>query len=178
MKFKRTVLSLIFISSIFFVILMIINIPMKTALVFYEKKTDRIAAYLPVNIGDTFEIVFTHSIHLTDVVEKYEILENGDIKQFEMVFEEFGIGMPSTIEEHEEYVYEDRKHHIKNMNNIFPSMNIRNGKTVSEHRLVWYNNEEKKMTQFNNYFLPGDWFTVKIDKLSPIQTWKEVKIHE
>lgn len=172
-KYKKTILFIIFI----FVIAILV-FPMRTSVVFYVENTDRISAYLPLKEGKTFEIIFTHSIHLTDVVEKYKILENGEIEQFEIIFEEFGIGMPSTVKDDEEFVYEDGKYHIKNMNNIFPSLNIRNGKTVSKHRLVWYDGRDKQMIYFNDYFEPGAWFTVKINRLSLLQLWKEVKIRE
>ncbi len=90
-----------------------------------------------LNLVNTFQIIFTHSIHLSDVIEKYRVTKDNKIEQYEIVFEEFGIGMPSNAEEGQEFVYEDGKYHMKNLNNIFPSMNIRNGRTVSEHRLVW-----------------------------------------
>ncbi|MEI3607280.1 DUF1850 domain-containing protein [Pseudogracilibacillus sp. SE30717A] len=174
---KRPILLTLIILLILFVIVFI-SIPTKSALIFYERNTDTISAYLPIESGETFQIIFTHSIHLTDVVEKYIITKDNKIKQYEFIFEEFGIGMPSNAETDEEFVYEDGKYHIKNMNNIFSSMKIRNGKTVSEHRLVWEKNGIKHQVYFNNYFEPGDWFTVKIEKISLIESWKEVKIRD
>ncbi|WP_100009750.1 DUF1850 domain-containing protein [Lentibacillus sediminis] len=165
----------------FILLIALCFIPYRTALVFYQENTDNIAAFLPVEAGDTFQIIFTHSIHLTDVVEKYEVTENHDIKQYEIVYEQFGIGMPSNAQEGEEFVYEDGKYHIKDLNNYFPSMNIRNGKTVSENRLVWSQenpSDEKNMVWFNEYFEPGAWFTVKVDRLSLWESLRGVKIHE
>ena len=54
--------------------LTVLFIPFRKSLVFYERNTGQIAAYLPVKEGDTFQIIFTHSINLTDVIEKYRIL--------------------------------------------------------------------------------------------------------
>lgn len=159
--------------------IIILTMPTRSALIFYEKNTDKISAYLPLGIGQTFQIVFTHSIHLTDVVEKYEIMEDRQIKQYEIIFEEFGIGMPSNAEGNEEFIYENGKYHIKNMNNFFSSMNIRNGKTVSEHRLIWKDYEGKEhLIYFNQYFEPGQWFTVKVERISLLKAWKEVEIRE
>src|SRR5690625_1579282 len=129
MKARNRRNLVIFFLFAFIILLFISIIPIKPALVFYEENTNHIVAYLPVQKEQTFQIIFVHSIHLTDVVEKYQIDENNQIKQYEIVFEEFGIGMPSTLDKDEEFVYEDGKYHIKNMNNIFESMNIRNGKT-------------------------------------------------
>lgn len=160
-----------------FTVLIILFIPFKQSLTFYEENTSDIEAYLPLESGDTFQIIFTHSIHLTDVVEKYIILEDQDIQQYEIVYEEFGIGMPSNAQGNEEFVYEDDKYHIKNMENIFPEIKLRNGKAVSEHRLVWGSDHEY-ITEFNNYFEPGAWFTIKIDKLSLWQMIQGVRVHE
>lgn len=161
------------------ILLFLCIIPTQKGLVFYKENTEHIAAYLPVSAGQTFQITFTHSIHLTDVVEKYKITDEDQIEQFEIVYEEFGIGMPSNADEGESFVYEDGKYHIKNLENVFPSMNIRNGKTVSEHRLDWKDKKgNKHQVLFNDYFGQGAWFKVEVTKLSLFQTWKEVKIHD
>lgn len=155
-------------------------VPFRTSLVFYNQNTDEIKAYLPIQTGDTFQIIFKHSIHLTDVVEKYVVLEDRTIEQYEIVYEHFGIGMPSNANQGETFVQKDGKYHIKDLNNIFSEMKIRNGKTVSEHRLVWDDTtpETEKKVLFNDYFEPGAWYRVKIEKLSTWQFWKGVKISE
>lgn len=175
---KKTYFYGLFISGII-VISIFLFTPIKSTLVFYERNTDHITAYLPIQPAQKFQITFVHSIHLSDVVEKYEITEAGNIKQYEIIFEQFGIGMPSTIEGEEEMVYEDGKYHIKNMNNVFESLNIRNGKTVSRHRLAWLDTEENQHTvPFNDYFEPGNWYKLKVEKISYYTAWKEVKIHD
>lgn len=160
-----------------FIVVIVFLLPFQTALVFYEEKTNSIAAYLPIQVEETFQIIFTHSIHLTDVVEKYKVLQDHTIQEYEFVFEQFGIGMPSDAGEGERFVVKDGKYHIKDMNLTFPSMNIRNGKVVSEHRLVW-GKEDEHLVYFNEYFDPGAWFTVKIDKLSLWQKMRGVKIND
>ncbi|WP_078378492.1 DUF1850 domain-containing protein [Sutcliffiella halmapala] len=152
-------------------------VPIQTALVFYVKNTNQIHAFLPIDEEDHFQIIFKHSIHLTDVVEKYQVLNTHEILQYEIIYEEFGIGMPSNAEEGAEFVYEDGKYHIKHLQNIFPYINIRNGKTVSEHRLLWGTRGEK-IISFNDYFTPGSWYKVKVEKLSLWQYMKGMKIHE
>lgn len=152
-------------------------LPLRTALVFYKENTNRIQAFLPVEPGETFQIVFKHSIHLTDVIEKYRVTEDLKIEQYEFVFEEFGIGMPSNAGEGEEFVYDDGKYYIQNMSNLFPSLNIRNGKTVSEHRLIW-GDQGDKMVWFNEYFDSGAWFTVKVERLTAWECVKGVEIRE
>lgn len=168
---------LIIIPFIVCVLCFFMFVPWRTAVVFYKENTSHIEAFLPIGEEDTFQIIWTHSIHLTDVVEKYKVMKDHEIKQYEIVYEHFGIGMPSNAGEGESFVFEDGKYHIKGIDTIFPTMKIRNGKTVSKHRLVWGTNDEN-MVKFNDYFEPGAWFTIKVDHLSLWQYLRGVKIYE
>jgi hypothetical protein len=168
-RFIISFLLLIILSLIFFV-------PFRTALVFYKENTNQIEAFLPVEEGDSFQIIFTHSIHLTDVVEIYEVLPEHTIRQNEIIYEQYGIGMPSN-DEGGTLVYEDDKIHIKDMNRVFPYINLRNGKTVPRHRLVW-GDQAEHLVWFKEYFEPGARFTIKVDRLSLWQFLKGVNIHE
>ena len=166
-------------SIITIIIIVFLFLPVKSALIFYDKSTDAIIAYSSVKPEDTFQIIFVHSIHLTDVTEKYEITEDNQIKQYEMIFSDFGIGMPSEVKAHEEIYYEDGFYHIIHMNNVFDSLQLRNGKTVSEHRFVWNDQDGKQQTVYlNDYMEPGALFTLKVDTLTLLDLWREVKIHE
>jgi hypothetical protein len=163
-------------SFILFLSFLFLILPYQSALVFYQGNTNNMVAYLPMKSESRFQITFTHSIHLTDVVEKYSVTENLEIRQDEIQYEQFGIGMPSNAVEGETFVYEDGKYSIKNLNNVFSSMNIRNGKTVSEHRLSWIEDGEERQVWFNDYFEPGDWFRVRLDNISCWDRLKGVKI--
>ncbi|MGJ9458291.1 DUF1850 domain-containing protein [Oceanobacillus sp. CF4.6] len=180
-RIRNVFILIVFLSIIGFTLL----VPFRTSLVFYEKNTDHLEALLPISIGDTFQLIFTHSIHLTDVVEKYEVTDKYHMKQYEIVYEEFGIGMPSNAQKGETFIYEDGKYHIKDLDNYFSTMKVRNGKTVSENRLAWETtssnintSREKHEVWFNDYFEPGAWYTVKIEKLTLWEYLKGVKIHE
>ncbi len=172
MKASKVIPALI----ILLIIICLFFIPVKTAVVFYHENTNRIEAFLPLKAEDSFQIIFKHSIHLTDVVEKYHITADLEIIQDEIIFEQFGIGMPSNAEGEAKFEMKDGKYRISNLNQVFESMNIRNGKTVSEHRLVWGTDE--KMIWFNDYFEPGAWFKVQAEKLTLLQYLKGVKISE
>lgn len=174
---KKLFFAIFLIITLFLIILFV---PFRTSIVFLKENTNHMQAFLPMRKGDTFQIIFKHSIHLTDVVEKYQITDNSKIKQYEIVYEHFGIGMPSNANEGETFAYEDGKYYIKNLDNIFSSINIRNGKTVSEHRLVWGppDDVERHLVRFNTYFKPGAWFTVKIEKISLWQYLTGVRIHD
>lgn len=173
---KKTAIIIIILSMFGFIVFF----PFKTALIFYKENTNQIEAFLQIDEGDTFQLIWRHSIHLKDVVEKYKVMKSHDIKQYEIVYEEFGIGMPSNALEGETFFYKDGKYHVKDLNNIFPSMKIRNGKTVSKNRLAWGagSQGQEHMVWFNKYFEPGAWFTLKIENISLWDYVKGVKIHE
>ena len=162
----------LFMLSIFF-------LPLRTALIFYEKDTGELEAYLPRETGSKFDLVFTHSIHHTDVTEKYSITANMQIEQYEIIFEQFGIGMPSNSGEGETFTYEDGVYHIKDLNNRFEEIKLRNGKTVSENRLGWEaHSGEYKMVWLNDYFAPGAMLTLRVEKMTLWDMMKGVKIDE
>ncbi|MFC4386211.1 DUF1850 domain-containing protein [Gracilibacillus marinus] len=154
----------------------LLTTPSQTALLFYKENTSNIEAFLPLEPGDCFTIIFTHSIHLTDVEEKYMITNEMEIVQTDMIYEQFGIGMPSNAEGQATFDYQNGTYHLSNLNQHFEHMKIRNGKTVSNHRLQWYKDNHTHMVHFNDYFAPGDWFTVKVEKLSFLQYLKGVRI--
>ncbi|WZY01024.1 DUF1850 domain-containing protein [Bacillus sp. FSL W7-1360] len=148
--------------------------PVSMALVFYNEDTNERQAFLPLEYGDEFQIIFTHSVHLSDVVEKYRVTSDKQIEQFEFIFEEFGVGMPSNAQTGETFVYEEGRYHIRDMKNLFPELRVRNGKAVSQHRLVWGTHE----VTFNDYMEPGAWMTLKIEDLTLWQWLKGARIHE
>ncbi|MFD1386133.1 DUF1850 domain-containing protein [Oceanobacillus oncorhynchi subsp. oncorhynchi] len=177
-KKKAVLLILIFI----ILLGMGVNYPIQTALVFHDGESGKMTAFLPLNEDESFSITFTHSIHLTDVVEKYRVTDDLQIEQYEMIYEEFGIGMPNNAGEGEEFIYEDGKYHIRNMKHLFESLNIRNGEVVSNHRLAWGDTDSSAEVccevPFNDYFEPGDWYKVKIEWVTLIDYWEGERIHE
>ncbi len=165
MKRWKVVSSMSSLVLLFFIVYFFV--PMRSALVFYEGRTDQIAAYLPLRQGDQFQIIFVHSIHRTDVTETYEIEQDGTIHQTAMFFSQYGIGMPSTVEPHESLVYQNGRYELTGIERTFPSMNIRNGKTVSEHRLRYKRQgQSPRCVYFNTFFEPGDWYEVKMKRLT------------
>ncbi len=170
----KKIVSILFVSAV--CIVLIIMFPWKQALVFEEGRTKQQVAYLPMADGDAFDIIFVHSIHLTDVTESY-VVTGQQIEQKMIRFSQYGIGMPAEVHEGERYEYKDGMHHLYVNDVYFDSMNIRNGKTVSNHRLVVKRRgEREKQLQFNDYFVPGDWYAVSIQKLSLWQLWRGVEM--
>lgn len=172
---KKHIKAIIFLLPLILLfITILVFIPLKQALVFEYQNTGRVLAYIPFSKEQTFKIKYTHSIHLSDVVESYKELDDGQIQQYELMFEDFAIGMPSEAAEGEVFEEKDGIYYIKNMNRVFPHFDLRIGKVRANHRVI-YDNKEYPLS---NYIEPGTWVRIKIEKLSFFQLLKGVNIIE
>lgn len=147
--------------------------PFQKSLVVEDGKTKKLIAFIPMYKDDyTFGIRYTHSIHLSDVEETYRILADGTIRQFELMYEDTSVGMPSNAEDGETFVMENGKFFIKNMRRDFQSIYIRTAQVVGSHKLMIGKND----VDFTAFVVPGSLVQVKIRRLSLWQMWKGVKI--
>ena len=84
---KRKAILILFICCIFCIILAVI--PSQQAIVFQPNYTSDKLAYIPVKNMDDFKIKYTHSIHLSDVIESYKITPSKSIQQYELRQEKY-----------------------------------------------------------------------------------------
>lgn len=161
--------------SLFLSLLLIIclsMIPYKKALTFQLENTGEVLAYIPLGDHPEFQIKYIHSIHLSDVIESYKITSNGKIKQFELEFSDFSIGMPENASDGEVFEQKNGKYYIKNMNRVFPHFDLRTGKIRANHTVI-YGNKEYRL---NKYIEPGTWVRIKVIKMNLYQHWKGVNL--
>lgn len=163
---RKKHILLILLSLVLLIILAFL--PMRGALVFEYENTEEVLAYIPIQKDQTFKIKYTHSIHLSDVVESYQINHAGQIKQFELMFEDFAIGMPSEAADGELFEEKSGKYYIKNMKRIFPHFDLRIGQVRANHTVV-FNEIEYPLS---NYIEPGTWVRVKYRKMNLLQQLK------
>ncbi|MFE8697844.1 DUF1850 domain-containing protein [Cytobacillus sp. FJAT-53684] len=149
-------------------------IPLKQALVFQYEHSGKVLAYIPMHEDSQFKIKYTHSIHLSDVVESYVITKDHQIKQYELMYEDFAIGMPENAADGEQFVHKDGKYFIKNMNRVFPLIDLRLGKVRANHTAIFKGIEYP----LSRYIEPGTLIRIKIEKLSVIEQLKGVNILE
>ncbi len=55
-------------------------IPYRWSYVFFEHRTTNPIAYLPLENEKFFQIRYTHSIHLSDVLETYKVTKQHEIQ--------------------------------------------------------------------------------------------------
>lgn len=153
-------------------ITILLNFPFKQALVFKYQNTDKVLAYIPFSEEKTFKIKYTHSIHLSDVVETYHGREDGQIELDELMYSDFAIGMPSNAEDGEVFEEKDGKYFIRNMNRVFPHIDLRIGQVKANHTIIYGN----KDYPLSDYIEKGTWVRIQMKKLNALQQLKGVNI--
>jgi hypothetical protein len=143
------------------ILCILFNTPIYSALVFEYENKGKLLAYLPINKDENFDILYTHSIHLTPVLESYSISGN-KIVQNRLEYEEFAIGMPADAEGNEHFIQEDGKYIISNMNRVFDTIDLRVGQVISNHTII---HAEKKIP-FSTFVKKGTWIRIKVRHIS------------
>ncbi|TQR21000.1 DUF1850 domain-containing protein [Psychrobacillus vulpis] len=93
---------------IIFIICSIFFIPFWQVFTFTETRNEYPDLhYISINGGNDFQIIFTHSIHLTDVIESYRVLDTNEIRLMSMQYSDVAIGMPGYAEEGQTLLYKD-----------------------------------------------------------------------
>lgn len=78
----------------------------KRTLVLSDEDTGQIYLELSIRDGDNFSVGYTHSVHLTPVIETYEVRDT-DIYVVAAKFYTFGAGMQTDYPEGVTYTYDD-----------------------------------------------------------------------
>jgi hypothetical protein len=154
--------------------MIIAAIPIQQAIVFQPNNTDEKLAYIPIENEKEFKIKYTHSIHLSEVVESYQITSSFSIQQNELMYEDFGIGMPANAADGEIFEQKGGKYYIKNMKLIFPFFHLRIGQVLANHRVIFKNKEYPLLRSIR----PGTSVKVEIRKINYFERWKGVNILE
>ncbi|MDQ0162522.1 DUF1850 domain-containing protein [Bacillus alveayuensis] len=168
MVYKRT---FFFFLPLLSIIAFVLFFPFKQVIAFYYEDTNQLLAYLPIQEEKTFQIEYTHSIHLTDVVETYQRLQN-ELVLTELEYENFAIGMPANAEGNESFVKKDGKYYILNMNRRFSFIDLRIGQVRANHKVI----VDGKKYKLANFIKAGTWVRIKPTKLNIWQQLKGVDI--
>lgn len=147
--------------------------PYKQTITFYFEDTNQLLLFLPLKESDTFQIEYTHSIHLSDVIETYKI-ENEKLVQTQLEYEDFAVGMPSNAEGNERFEKKDGTYVISNMERRFQAIDLRIGQVRANHKLI-YDGEKYELAKRIG---GGTWVRIIPARLSLWQQLKGVNISE
>jgi hypothetical protein len=160
---------------VFFTILIVLAfIPFQRAIVFQPNHSQAELAYIPIKEETLFQIKYTHSIHLSDVIESFTITPDHLIQLYELMYEDFAIGMPANAEEGETFEQKDGAYYIKNMKRNFLFFHLRIGQVRANHTVIYKNREYP----LSRSIKPGTSVKVEIRKLNFLRLWKGVNILE
>ncbi|MGD6968244.1 DUF1850 domain-containing protein [Rossellomorea vietnamensis] len=168
MKWKR-IAAAVSVCALF----LLIFVPVKTCIVLESLKQESkdVLVPLPSSEEREFSILYTHSIHLSDVLETYKADEESNIVQTTLVYEDTAIGMPGGAAGEEVFERtEGGKYKISNMNRTFPHIDISIGQVAANHRFIY----NEKVYRLADYFEEGTLIRMSVQKQSLFQLWKGV----
>jgi hypothetical protein len=148
-------------------------IPFKECIVLESLKHDTqdVLALLPSGEESEFSILYTHSIHLSDVLEIYKPDADSNIVQTTLIYEDTAIGMPGGATGEEVFSRtQDGKYEISNMNRVFPYIDISIGQVAANHRFIY----NEKVYPLADYFEKGTLIRMSVQNQSLFQFWKGV----
>lgn len=155
------------------VVMLVMAVPFTDAVTIELVKKETMIAYFPLHDADShFRIIYTHSVHQSEVIEKYQVMKDGTIRQTELEYEDTAVGMPSNAGDGETFLMKDGKYFIKNMKRDFPWIDLSTGQVYANHRLAVRNH----IRSFNEIAEPGTVVRIRKRKLSLWQQWKGVNI--
>lgn len=96
----------------------------------------RIVFQTPIDKGSRFSLTYIHSIHRTPVEELFIINEERQIVLDAMLFESYGVGMPTSLEGNETFRMADGKMRIENIDRPLHTFDLRIGQVIAEHKLL------------------------------------------
>ena len=153
------------------VVVTIFLMPTAYVLTFTETRTNEPSLYyIALNDQQQFDIVFTHSIHKTDVTERYKVLPTGGIQLLSMQYEDVAIGMPGYAEEGQTLVYEDGIYTLSYNEAILPKFTLYINHVDAALTLF----SAEQVINLKEQLVPGKSYVVEAQKLSFYEKMKGV----
>ena len=168
MKYKVLVLLILFVVAVLFFL------PVQQAFTFTEHRTEHPKLfYIPVESDKSFQIRYVHSIHLTDVIESYEITADQQIRLVSMQYEDLAIGLPGYAEEGETFSVNDGVYTLTYDDNVIDSFVMLIGNVDAALAFRYIGNE----LDIKKRLVRGKSYTFCVKKLSIYQLLKGVNMN-
>ncbi|SOC10701.1 uncharacterized protein DUF1850 [Ureibacillus xyleni] len=144
-------------------------LPMDSVFSFTETRSSQ-PQKIYINILDEneFQIRYTHSIHLTDVLENYEITKAKNLKLVSMEYEDVSIGMPAYAEEGETLAYEDGRYILSYENKVLSDFTIYIGNIDVDLFFIY----DQQSYNLKTYLKRGKSYLFQVERVSLFEKWK------
>lgn len=129
--------------------------------------------YIPAEQSNEFQFIFTHSIHLSDVIENYQIAPNFDVQLVSMIYEDLAIGMPGYAEDNQQLLFQNGKWVLTSEDTSLPSFVLYNS-SIHKKLEIRYDN---KIYDVKAILPTGKSYRVKVEPLSLFERWKGEKMN-
>jgi len=123
-------------------------------------KTEVTVYQQPANLGEQFDIIWTHSVTLQPVIETYRIDRPGKISLIQMIFDDNGPNLPARPEYNQKWLIKDGKFIVSNYDLVFERVPVTIGAIIANHTLQ-YND---KLTNLKEVYRPGGYVLLGITK--------------
>lgn len=166
--------SLIVITLLGFILLGFFFMPIKKVLLFTETRAENGEMfYVLLDQGEKFEIRYVHSIHLTDVVESYEVTRDELIRMLSMSYENLSIGLPGEAGEGEILELKDGVYTLTYKDRVIDSFRLHIGRVDADLALRYAGVE----IDLKKYLEKGKSYEFKVHKMTVYQLMKGEKLH-
>ncbi|WP_283408806.1 DUF1850 domain-containing protein [Anoxynatronum buryatiense] len=140
-----------------------------TVLQIYEEEWQpssitRLAQY-PIEKGETFTIIWTHSVTRQPVTEVYRLNDDLTIGIEEMLFNEHGPNLPSGPEGSTLWEIKNGMFRVYNYDMVFEALPVRIGQMVADHTLVI----RHKTIPLQELSRPGGFITIHPQQTNALQ---------
>lgn len=150
-------------------------VPYERSLTFIETRTERPEQFfLPLKNEETFQLVFTHSIHLTDVIESYKVLPTDSFQLLAMEYTDVAIGMPGYAEEGQTLHYENGVYTLKYMDAQLKEFTLHIGDVDYKLNVL----HKGKSIPLKEHLVRGKSYLVIIQSLSLYDKMKGVELND
>ena len=150
-------------------------IPYERSITFTETRIETPTLYyVPLKNDMLFQIIFTHSIHLTDVKESYEVLPNNEFQLLAMEYSDVAIGMPSYPEEGQTLQYEDGVYPLRYEDATLKNFVLHIGDV--DYKLEFHHHG--KVVTLKEHLKRGKSYEVKVQRLSLYDKVKGVELDD
>ncbi|WP_181349288.1 DUF1850 domain-containing protein [Thalassobacillus sp. CUG 92003] len=170
---RKWKLAIILVLFLFLAGALVLFYPFRYVLAIHYVKTDDLGAYLPVSEEDHFQLKFTHSVHLSDVVEEYE-MKRTQLYPIQLIYEDTAIGMPSNAAEGETFTERDGKYYITNLNGVHDKLSLVVGEVRADHTIIY----KGQSYLLKEYVGAGSWVNIKPLRMSNWELLRGEKLHE
>ena len=150
--------------SLLFVILFYVFFPSILVLEVSPTLNKKPFLVIPVNEGDIFTIRFMHSVQRTPVDETFSIGSNLEMLLEETVYSSYGAGLPSEMNDNQEFLFKNGKFIIRNFDLQFNEIPMFVGEVVANHTII-YDGKEFPLVSYN---MAGKSVKIRLNKYSPI----------